>query len=131
LNLPDVVRDPRDQLARRPPGKERGRLIQDVTEEPVAQRHHDALAHVGHQVGRPIAAETLEEIRQDDLPRHRHHMLGAYREDEDLVEDRLDQPGQVRRSGGVHHHRDKRHGQPAPVGRGHAQEPAQLGHARI
>ena len=66
LHQADIVVDARQQLPRRAAREERGRLIEQVPEQLVADHHHHAVAEAFHQVTREIAAQALEEVHRHD-----------------------------------------------------------------
>ena len=71
LDLADVVVDPRQKTAGRAVGEKARRLVEDVAVERVAQVHDDALADVGHQVGRHVRSDAFQQVHEDDGPRRR------------------------------------------------------------
>jgi hypothetical protein len=91
VDLADIVVDARQQRTSRAAREERRRLIEQMPKQLVAQSHHDPMAEIVHQVTREVAAESLEEIRDDN--RHRHELQRGLRlRLQHIVDDRFDQP---------------------------------------
>jgi hypothetical protein len=115
LDLLDVVGDARQQLAARSAAEEGRRLIQDVPEQPVAQVADHALSDVGHQVGREVGPQPLEQIDHEDRDApgteiDAHPGEGQIQPAaQDAVHERFDEGDEAGRRRGVEQHgRDSR-----------------------
>jgi len=84
--------------------EEAGRLIEDVPVQRIAQVHHDALTHVGHQIRRDVRSDALEEVHGDNRPGDDADLL-LFREH--AVENRLDEIRQAGRSDGIDNHAEE------------------------
>ena len=126
LDLGDVAGDARQQLAAGATGEEAGRLAEDVGEQRVAHVADDELADVGHPVGGQVGADALHQVDGDQ---HRRHFQDAALADEDVVDDVLDQLGDVAGGRAVGDHRDERRREPASIGPRVPQETPELVHA--
>ena len=135
LDLLDVVGDPRQQLTARPPAEEARRLIQDVPEQLVAQVPDHSLPHVGHQIGREVRPEALEEVdHQDrDAPGAQIDAHAGERQveavAEDAVEERLDEGDEPGRRRGVEQHGHDSRGEAPPIGTRVGEQPRKRAHS--
>ncbi len=107
-------------------GEEAGRLAEDVGEQRIAHVADDELADVGHPVGGQVGADALHQVDGDQ---HRRHFQDAALADEDVVDDVLDQLGDVAGGRAVGDHRDERRREPASIGPRVPQETPELVHA--
>ncbi len=94
LDALHVGRDVAHQRARGVSRQEREGLLQNVLIEGVPEVRDDFLAHLGHEGGREVRAEPLDEVERHDGERDPEHV---HLMDEDLVGDRLDRRQEERR----------------------------------